>query len=116
MCSVLLWRPRGTESTAIRPCDAAVLPAIPDDLALGLAAIEPRARQFLVILDLQVRKLRPDAGQVESVRVRREAAVRVVYVVADLFCVFDRLFREMRGLVQVGLGFALVPVVTAEQL
>ena len=57
------------------------------------AARVPGCAEPLVVLDLQVRELHPGARQVERVGVRREAAVGLDEVAADLLRVLDRLGR-----------------------
>ena len=64
----------------------------------------PGVAEALVVLDLQVRELHPDARQVEGVGVRGEAAVGLDEVAADLLRVLDRLGRVGLGVAQVALG------------
>ena len=82
----------------------------------GLPAHVARGRVLLVVLDLQVRELHPDAGQVERVGVRREAPVGVHQVAADLLRVLDRLGRRVAGVLHVRLGRRLVLVGLREDL
>jgi hypothetical protein len=69
--------------------------ALPNLFTLGLPAIEPGLGHLIVILDLKMRKLSPDAGKVEGVGARRKTSVRVVDVVTNLFPVCHRLLREV---------------------
>src|SRR3954454_773796 len=93
----------GTWTGAAATWDVAIRLAPPDLPALGLAARVRRVAEALVVLDLQVRELHPDAGQVERVRVRREASVGLDQVAADLLRVVDRLLGGMAGVAHVGL-------------
>src|SRR5581483_5787687 len=86
--------------------------ATPDLPPLGRAAGVPRDGEAVVVLDLEVRELHPDAGHGERVDVRREAAVRLDEVPADLLRVLDRLRRvpAVARLLEVRGGFAAVAV------
>ena len=56
-----------------------------------------RIEVFLVVFQLEVRKLHPDARQVPGIDVGREAAVGIVDVADDLFKVLDGFFGERFG-------------------
>src|SRR5262245_43232721 len=58
-------------------------------LVLSLSAEERRIVEFLIVLQLQMRKLQPDSRCVECIHVGGETPVRIIDVSANLLRILD---------------------------